>query len=145
MAFMSIDCASTGTNAIDIIGPSFTSSENFSGRRGLEVTYNTAFTGSVNIHFSSVHDCEDFGVVLGGAILSTTQTMFFTRHCRRPRMPNQCNIPATSWTIDSNILIRTGNNNGWTLNDVGGTFTNNTVAGATAIGINLAKPQPSEQ
>jgi hypothetical protein len=120
---------------------------NSTGKRGIEISTGTTNSLNGSIQYSSVHDTEALGVFAfsaSGAQLITSftfsnNTMWNLATATGPACQLQNAINATNYTIDNNILIRTGSGNGWTLSDVGGTFTNNTVVGAASIGL-----QPNE-
>lgn len=144
MSFVYFDgTATSATNSVDIDWVQFYYlGENATGKRGVEIGYGTSFAGSISISYSSIHDCEDFGLYLGASIAATTVSWNNFWNIATVTGP-ACQIAgatsATNYTIDSNILIRTGSGNGWTLSDVGGTFTNNTVVAANIHGISLAE------
>lgn len=109
-------------------------------KKGIDVS--TTSAGDCNIQFCSIYDCEDNGVYLCAFANSDNQTfsnnvMWNLATVTGPGAQTGTSTSGTNIVIDSNILIKTGAGNGWTLADVGGTFTNNTVAGAAAIGISL--------
>lgn len=144
MAYVFIDCSvASGTTAVDIDWTEFYYlGENVANKRGFEVNYIATFAGSVNIQYSSFHDCEDNGVYFNPNITNTTfsnNAMWNLATVTGPACIIAGSSTATNWIIDSNILIRTSNSNGWTLGDIGGTFTNNTVVGATALGLTLGE------
>jgi hypothetical protein len=113
--------------------------EAVTNKRGVEL--NTT-TGSFNMQFSSIYDVEDNGFLIAGTssnnITFSNNTMWNLATVAGPACQNTA-TSGTNITIDSNILIRSGNVQGWLLSDVGGTFTNNTVVGATTIGISLSE------
>lgn len=109
-------------------------------KRGVNVA---TVGGSFNMQFCSIHDCEDNGLYLEGSTLNnvtfSSNTLWNTATVAGPGAQIAAATSGSTITIDSNILIRTGSGNGWTLADVGGTFTNNTVAGAANTGILLSE------
>lgn len=114
--------------------------ENATGKGGVEIANLGSQAFNTDIQFSSIHDCEDFGFRVNGGASATT--LVFSNNIAwnlatvlGPACTVNSALAFTNYTIDNNILIRTANNNGWTLSDVGGTFTNNTVVGSAGIGI----------
>ena len=108
-------------------------------KRGIEVA---TVGGSFNMQFCSIHDCEDNGVFFQVSVNNITfssNVMWNLATAVGPGCQISGATSGTSITIDSNILIRTTSGNGWTLADVGGTFTNNTVVGAASSGISLSE------
>ena len=119
--------------------------ENATGKRGIELV--PAGSNSVNfsMQFCSIHDTEDVGFQISIASNAITNLIFSSNVMWNlatvigPGCQISSAITSTDYTIDSNILIKTGAGNGWTLSDIGGTFTNNTVVSAASNGINLAE------
>lgn len=116
---------------------------NAAGKRSVEIgSSSSSMTGSFSLTFCSIHDTEINGFYVGSNAANVTfsnNTMWKLADTTGPGAQIAIAITATSWTFDSNILLRTANGTGWTLNDVGGTFTNNVVAGAASIGISLTE------
>lgn len=114
--------------------------ENATGKRGIEIETST---GSFNMQRCSVHDCEDQGIYLSGSTINNitiqNNVFYLLASVSGPGAQISTAVTATTITIDTNLLIRTGNGNGWTLADVGITFTNNTVAGSASIGVSLGE------
>jgi hypothetical protein len=112
--------------------------------RGIDVEVNTTANTNFSMQFSSIHDTKvgAFNVTAnaaGGTLTALTFSSNMVWNCSTSAGATaqiSGSITATNYTIDSNIMLRTGTGNGWTLTDVGGTFTNNTVVGAASIGIN---------
>ena len=119
--------------------------QNSSTKRGIEISIPGSNAINFSMQFSSVHDTEVGGFYSAVTSQTITSMVFSSNdmwNCATTTGPAgniSVAITATNYTIDSNILIRTGNGNGWTLSDVGGTFTNNTVVGAASVGIALSE------
>lgn len=118
--------------------------DNTGSRRGIQISIADSNSSSVNIQFCSLHSCEDMGLYI--TALSASTTLVFSSNamwaCGTGTGPSaQINVAVTGtgWTFDSNILIGNKNGNGWTLLDLGGTFTNNTITGVTSVGVLLAE------
>jgi hypothetical protein len=115
--------------------------ENAATKRGVEPNVQTG--GSFNMQFSSIYDCEDNGLFITSGtadnVTFSNNTMWNLATIIGPGAQIAAATPGTNIVIDSNILIKTSSGNGWTLADVGGTFTNNTVVGAASVGISLAE------
>lgn len=119
--------------------------ENAVGKRGLEVDVTT---GSFNMQFSSMHDTEDYGMYLtnsAGNNITISNNVFYLLNTASVNPSASFRINATtgsSIVIDNNIWLRCqGVSQGCvTLNDVGITFTNNTiVASISDAGLTLAQ------
>lgn len=120
--------------------------ENASGKRGIEVRVTGSNAHNFSINNSSIHDTEDMGFWYdsGPTTLTTAEfsnnTMWNMSTISGPACSINGAITSTGWVFDSNVMIHAaGNQNGWTLADVGGTFTNNVVVGAGQHGISLAE------
>jgi hypothetical protein len=109
-----------------------------STKRGVEINMNALGPAvNVSIQNCSIHDCEDggfnFNINNGAGPLTTmnfsNNVLWSVAQTLGPACQVTAAVNATNWVIDSNIIIKVGNSSGWTLNDVGGTFTNNTVVG----------------
>ena len=120
---------------------------NIAGKHGVEIDINNTAAVNVDIAYSSIHDTKVIGLDLTVANAAATLTDLTVSNCVMwnlattvgPGAQITVALTATNWTIDSNILIRTGNSGGWVLNDVGGTFTNNTVVGSNVTGLTLSE------
>jgi hypothetical protein len=113
------------------------------GQKGVDVEVNTTAATNFSMQTSSIHDTEVGGfsatvTAAGGTLTALTfssNTLWNLSTATGPGITTSAAITATGWTMDSNILLRTGSGNGITFSDVGGTFTNNTVVGAASTGI----------
>lgn len=121
--------------------------ENATGKRGIEIFNGGTNAINLTINFCSIHDCEDMGFYVPTGLSGNTITnLVFSNNvgwnCATiagPAWQLAGAFTHTNYTIDSNVLIRTGSGNGWTLTDVGGTFTINTVVGAAAQAFSLTE------
>lgn len=120
---------------------------NTTNKRGIEIAVlNAANPYNISIKNSSLHDTENNGFYINTIVNTLTALEFSSNtlwNLSTSTGPS-CQIGAltsTAWVFDGNIAIRNGNNNYWTLSDIGGTFTNNTVVGAASSGISLAEAQ----
>lgn len=113
---------------------------NSATKRGIEVA---TTTGSFAMSYSSIHDTEVNGIFCTGVSLNNVtinyNMMWYAGTVTGPSAQINLATSGTSITIDNNILVRNGAGNGWTMSDVGGTFTNNTVAGSANVGINATE------
>lgn len=114
--------------------------ENVANKRGIELG---TTTGSFSMQFSSLHDCEDIGLHLVSAsnnnITFSSNAVWNCATVTGPAINVSVATTGTSITLDSNIIMRTLSSNCVTLADIGLTFTNNTVVGATTNGISLSE------
>jgi hypothetical protein len=115
--------------------------ENTANKRGIEIPAGTT-ANPKNIQYCSIHDCEDYGLYnVGGTQFNLVFSNNVMWNCASVTGPaiNLNAITNNDWTISGNIIIRTLNGTGATLADIGGTFTNNVVAGAASTGISLTE------
>ena len=116
------------------------------GQRGIEFE---STTGTCNIQYSSIHDCEDFGVVIGG---TTVNNITFSNNVMYNLNSLDAtggsgfvvlnNTSGTSITVSNNTMILCGGTTsgaGYSLNDLGIVFTNNTIAGSKNYGIKVSE------
>ncbi len=119
-------------------------SQNAGGKRGLEIA---TTTGSFTMDYCSIHDSDAaFIFVLGAASnnITITNTVMYNWGIASGSA-NGFNISAATsgtWTASNNMICGTAaasaGNVMVTLNDVGGTFTNNSISGAaSAVGLSL--------
>jgi hypothetical protein len=109
-------------------------------KRGVEIA---TTTGSFSMQFSSIHDTEAGAFIANGG--STNNYTFSSNGLWNISTTvgiaplSISTTTGTNWTLDSNIIMRTiaGGNFLTSINDVGGTFTNNTFVGAAAVGLNF--------
>lgn len=118
-------------------------------KRGVSVT---TTTGSFNMHYSSVHDSEDWGVYISGTTANNFHlgyNVFYGLNTGSTTNSSAISIVSatsgTTWTMDNNaVIFCAGVNTDSTagairLGDLGGTFTNNRVAGSpNRNGINIS-------
>lgn len=97
-------------------------------------------TGSFNMQFSSLHDCEDFGLSIQGAatnnITFSSNVIWSIASVTGPGVITTATT-GTNIIFDSNIFIKSGALELVRLTDVGGTFTNNILISAGAAGVSL--------
>lgn len=120
--------------------------ENATGKKGMEV--DTTSAGSFSMNYCSLHDCEDFGLVINGATASHTisDNVFYNLNSALSAGVTISGIifEATSGahTITNNIMMRIqGGNNGTQsirLSDVGSVFTGNLINDCRNSGFSLA-------
>lgn len=136
MAFVSI--ATTGVADFDWVEFS-NLGENAAGKRGIEIS---TTTGDCNIQFCSVYDCEDWGIFITGTtanniVVSNNVTFNLnssdTASQYAFRVENA--TTGTALTVSDNIFMLNSGGGAMNLADLGGTISNNTVAGADAAGI----------
>jgi hypothetical protein len=119
--------------------------ENANGKRGIDI--NATSTGAASpktIHNCSIHDCEDYGVYLNTASASintnfSNNVMWLLAMLTGPAVQTAAALSANDWTMSGNIVIRTIASNCFSMNDIGGVFTNNVAVGAASNGIALAE------
>lgn len=114
--------------------------DNIAPKRGIEVeTTSSGAATAKSYQYSSIHDCEECGFTLSGTG-SFSANLTFSHNvgwlCAMSSGP-AWNITAAltlaDWFFDDNTLIRTLFNTGWSLSDIGGTFTNNAVIGTFGV------------
>lgn len=121
--------------------------ENLADKLGLDIDFATT-AGSVNfsVQNCSFHDFEDGGINLrissSTAVITTADiSNNVLWNCMQSAGTAAINISssllATNWKIDNNIVMRTQSNPAYSLNDIGGVFTNNTAIGAATSGLNF--------
>jgi len=108
--------------------------EEATDKRGINVQ---TTTGSLNIQYSSLHDFEDWGLYVTGSAsdnITVSQNVFYNVNSASGNAAIQViGTTGTSLVFSDNIIIRVAATNaaGFYLTDIGGTFTNNTIVGAT--------------
>lgn len=118
--------------------------ENVTDKRGVEFEMTSTNAANFNMQNCSIHDCEDGGAFFSAAQAASlvTSAVFSNNvlwNCATvagPAVNFVSALNATNWEIDNNIAMRTQNGGGFTINDIGGKFTNNTAVGTTTIGFN---------
>jgi hypothetical protein len=118
--------------------------ENATGKRGIEITGGAA-ANPKNFQYCSLHDCEDGGLTLIGGIFSINTTIGYlmmwnlaTTLGNAAQISNP--VSANDYVIDNTILIRSlSTSSGWNISDIGGVFTNATVAGAGGGGFSFGE------
>lgn len=118
--------------------------ENAAGKRGLEIE---TTTGSFNMQYSSMYDCEDQAIFITG---SSTNNITISNNnlfnlVSASVSANAISIAATSGssiTFSNNIAILCQGTGGavmFSLSDIGVTFTGNTIVGSGGAAIDLAE------
>mgnify|MGYP001607899242 FL=1 len=104
--------------------------ENATGKRGIEVSLGTGGAVNFSIENCSLHDFEDGGLywnVLQAAATITSAVFsnnvaYLLASVTATAINFSGTITSTNWTMDNNILMRTGTGNWVTLSDNGGTL-----------------------
>lgn len=102
--------------------------------------------GAMNVQYSSFHNFEVTSSDLVTSNSSTANGWVFSNNVTYLIAGLHGFVVATTgtWTVDSNIFMRnTDSVNMVTLSDIGGTFTNNTMVGSAAAGLNLSETSKS--
>lgn len=108
-------------------------------KRGIDVA---TTTGSFNMQYCSIHDCTVASSLGLNCNSSTNNNITFSNNVTY-NIANQHLLTAattgTSLTFDNNLFTRNtdAGTDLVTLNDAGGTFTNNTMTGATGRGLTI--------
>jgi hypothetical protein len=119
--------------------------ESATGKMGIDLSMAGAtYTVNTSFQYCSLHDFED------GCVRVTTSTstpitkleykylvFWNTATAAGPSFQFTSSFSSANWNIESCTMIKSGAGNGFTINDVGGTFINNTVAGVASTGIEL--------
>lgn len=115
-------------------------------KRGIEIEVNTTANINVSITFCSLHDGEaqllyistvQAASTLTNLIFSNNVTWLSNQVTIASVVNITSGITATNWTMDSNIVMR--GSTGFSLADVGGTFTNNIIAGNSSTGLSITE------
>lgn len=117
--------------------------ENATGKRGITVE---TTTGSCDIRYSCLHDCEDYGVYILGTTFNNFTFMYNVLYNTATAAGDVFSITqattGTSITVDHTIVMLAPLNTvtlGFNLLDLGGTFTNNVVVGSAGPGWALSE------
>lgn len=111
-------------------------------KRGIDVA--TSSTGTLSIQFSSLHDftvsqSSGFFAGSGAGNFTFSSNVGFGIHSRN----FQIAATTLAWTADSNIFMKSVNSLPiFDLQDVGGTFTNNTAVGGASNGFSFGETNP---
>jgi len=116
-------------------------------KRGIEIGFSTVtnvLPVNTDIRNCSLHNFEDNGLTTltsSGPITNLTiaYNTMWNLGTNSVQLGVNVGIQQTNWTFDHNILIRIFSGTGIFVADAGGTFTNNTVAGAASVGITIAE------
>lgn len=110
---------------------------NNGGKRGVNVEITT---GSVSIQYASFHNFEvanSLGLYIpsltSGSLTLSNNVMYLVSQ----QMVYLLATPNTGWVVSDNLFIRSTGSPTLQFEDIGGTITNNTVAGAGGAGIQL--------
>ncbi len=110
-------------------------STDVTGKRGLDIS---TTTGSVTIDYCCVRDSDSAAIQLNGAAVNNftiTNTVCYNSNLAGAS-PGMFTIPqttGTSWTVSNNMFCGAATSGGISMiniNDLGGTFTNNSISGS---------------
>lgn len=113
--------------------------ENTYGKRPIDIE--TTSAGSINIQYSAVHDCEDYGVYIYNAAVAdnfnVSNTVVYNISTYGHGVYLLYPGSTSNWTLSGNIVMHIPNPSGYcySLQNVNGTITNNRAIGSYLHGI----------
>ena len=101
------------------------------GKRGIEID-GGAVCNPKSINYCSIHDCDSNGFYCNTSTVTSLNVTFSNNigwlcPANTPSVQINGAVTNNDWTFDSNLIMRMG---GFTLSDLGGICTNNTMVGA---------------